>query len=249
MDQQTVEYTGVILAAGYGSRLSAVTTAPKSMLRLAGGTLIGRHVQQLSAAGVKDIVVVVGYRQEVIREHLNSLSAAAEIRYVENEDYRRKGNAYSLYLGLQQARGAVLAMDGDLAYDAAILTEFLAGPAENRVLVGPGSPEDVECAKAFVDADGNITRLVDKRLAEPREDSFLGEAIGFLLFSEAGKQELLRCAEAFFQDPAHLPLNWEHLINRYVRSAPIAARYEPSDRWFEIDTPEDYEAARRKFGE
>ncbi|MBT8367678.1 MAG: hypothetical protein KJP23_23535 [Deltaproteobacteria bacterium] len=57
----------------------------------------------------------------------------------------------------------------------------------------------------------------------------------------------IKCAERFFGNPENLPLNWEHLINRYVVHNSMAAWYEPSDRWVEIDTPEDYEVAKHKF--
>ena len=67
------------------------------------------------------------------------------------------------------------------------------------------------------------------------------------MFTERGRQKLLKCAERFFGNPGNLGLNWEHLINQYVVDNAMAAWYEPSDKWFEIDTPEDYEEAKHRF--
>jgi choline kinase len=58
---------------------------------------------------------------------------------------------------------------------------------------------------------------------------------------------LPKCAERFFGNPGNLLLNWEHLINQYVVDNPMAAWYDQSNKWVEIDTPEDYDAAKHKF--
>jgi choline kinase len=100
----------------------------------------------------------------------------------------------------------------------------------------------------MVDANGFIKDLVDKKAVQEKENyRFMGEAIGIHMFSDSGKQELLHCSEKFFSKSENLRLNWEHLINFYVREHSMIAQYDPSDRWFEVDTPEDYVEAKRKF--
>ncbi len=246
--KEVVAYSAVILAAGYGSRLSALTSNPKCLLKIGTQTLIYRHLEHLHATGVQDVVVVVGYQRELIREHLKSFDFHLDIRFVENIDYQNKGNAYSLCLGLQSARYASVVVDADLVYDRAVLKRFIDGLPEDKVLVGPGSTDDIECAKTLVDAQGAVKRIVDKAATgEGADCRFLGEAIGVLMFSDSGKQELLHCSQKFFRSPENLRLNWEHLINLYVREHLMAAQYLPSDRWIEIDTPEDYQEARRRF--
>jgi hypothetical protein len=67
------------------------------------------------------------------------------------------------------------------------------------------------------------------------------------MFSERGRQKLLKCAAGFIGNPGNLLLNWEHLLNQYVVDNPMAACFEQSDKWAEIDTPEDYADAQHKF--
>ncbi|MDL2266723.1 NTP transferase domain-containing protein [Desulfovibrio sp. OttesenSCG-928-G15] len=55
----------IILAAGLSSRFMPLSLeTPKGLLRLKGERLIERQIKQLHEAGITDITVVVGYRQE-----------------------------------------------------------------------------------------------------------------------------------------------------------------------------------------
>ena len=55
----------IILSAGQGSRLLPLTRdIPKCLIDLNGRTLIGWQVAALAANGIKDIVVVTGFRTE-----------------------------------------------------------------------------------------------------------------------------------------------------------------------------------------
>jgi N-acetyl-alpha-D-muramate 1-phosphate uridylyltransferase len=61
----------MILAAGRGERMGALTaTRPKPLLEVAGTSLIERHLERLVAAGVDEIVVNLSYRGELIRSRL-----------------------------------------------------------------------------------------------------------------------------------------------------------------------------------
>ena len=59
----------IILAAGLSSRFAPISyERPKGLLRVRGEVLIERQIEQLKAAGVTDIVVVVGYKKECLFE-------------------------------------------------------------------------------------------------------------------------------------------------------------------------------------
>ena len=238
----------MILAAGAGSRMSHLTTSPKCLLPINGKSLLLHQIDHAAELGFSEKIVVVGYQHNLIQQHLSIENRLEEVVFVKNSDFMTKGNGYSLYLGAKHAAHAMVAFDGDLIYDRPILDKFLNGGIQDKVLVGPGSIDDLECAKALVDHANNINSLIDKAPAIETENArFLGEALGILMFSEQGRQKLLNCAERFFDNPGNLRLNWEHLINQYVVDNTMAAWYDPSDKWVEIDTPEDYEEAKIKF--
>jgi choline kinase len=248
VDQERVVGTAVVLAAGRGTRIASVTNAPKPLLEVAGKSLIRHHVDTLEALGFREIVVVVGYEKEQVHRHLAGYPLQARLVFVENEDVERFGNGVSLRLGLERANGSCLVIDGDLLYESEVLERFLDGGPDDCVLVGEGDIDDVECAKTVTDGDGNVTALVDKRALLPHEaEGFLGEAIGVLMFTEAGRVAILRGSERFFSDAANAPLNWEHLLNACLAELRLASRFIAGGRWIEIDTPEDYAEAKRIF--
>jgi MurNAc alpha-1-phosphate uridylyltransferase len=61
----------MILAAGRGERMGALTaTCPKPLLDLGGTSMIERHVARLAACGVQEVVVNLSYRGAQIRDVL-----------------------------------------------------------------------------------------------------------------------------------------------------------------------------------
>jgi len=75
----------VILAAGRGKRMRELThEVPKPMVEVRGKPILRYIVDGLRDAGITEILVVVGYRQEVVREHFRDGSAfGVKITYVE----------------------------------------------------------------------------------------------------------------------------------------------------------------------
>ena len=62
---------GVILAAGMAKRLRPLTDeCPKCLLKVGERTLLQRTVDAMLAAGIRELVVVTGYRGEMLRDFL-----------------------------------------------------------------------------------------------------------------------------------------------------------------------------------
>lgn len=58
----------IILAAGLGTRLRPITDeVPKCMVSVNGIRIIDKQIDNLHKAGVKDIVVVGGYKADVLK--------------------------------------------------------------------------------------------------------------------------------------------------------------------------------------
>ena len=85
----------IVLAGGRSSRMGQ----PKALLPIpaTGETFVQRIVNTLVAAGVEDIVLVVGADAAAIRQHAPT---SASVRIVDNPDYDR-GQLTSLLAGLQ----------------------------------------------------------------------------------------------------------------------------------------------------
>ncbi|MBR6023874.1 MAG: NTP transferase domain-containing protein, partial [Methanobrevibacter sp.] len=60
----------IILSAGEGSRMRPLTlTKPKTMLPVAGKPIIQYNIESLKNNGIKDILLIVRYKQEIVKEY------------------------------------------------------------------------------------------------------------------------------------------------------------------------------------
>ena len=73
----------MLLAAGYGKRMGALTSElPKPLIEVAGRSLIERNIDALVAAGLRDFVVNLSYRGDQIREAVgNGAWPGVDIRF------------------------------------------------------------------------------------------------------------------------------------------------------------------------
>ena len=242
--------TALVLAAGYGSRIADITTDPKSLLKVCGKPLMEWHLQSLKKVGIKKLVVVTGYKKEMLESYLDQFKSDFEITYAINEDYRVKGNTYSMLFGLEKVEGGFLLFDADLIYDTEILRSFVEDKTENQILVGESSIDDIECAKAMVDANGFVRMTIDKRAVTTEERAkfkFAGEAIGILKFSKKYRDDMFEACKSFLSKPENISKNWEHVMNEFLLTHDMSVQKCINNRWVEIDNKEDLEKAKGIF--
>src|ERR1051325_6435242 len=105
----------VIMAAGRGSRMKELTeTTPKSMLRVNNKPLLEYKLDVLPKE-VTDVVIVVKYLGDVIRNHFGSEYRGMKIHYVEQES-PTAGTADAVWKAKPYITGKFFAMNGDNIY-------------------------------------------------------------------------------------------------------------------------------------
>lgn len=140
----TTARTGVILAAGFGSRLAAVSErALKPITPVGGVPLLQRAVRGLEVAGCSRVVVVVGHKKEDVVQSLAGYAGAAEIVFADNPRYDLKNGV------------SVLAARPFLVGD-----EFVLAMADHVV-----GDEVMAIARAWQPGAGTAALLVDYKLA------------------------------------------------------------------------------------
>ena len=73
-----------ILAAGQGTRMGSETDdKPKCMITYKGKPLIDYTIKTLQACGIEDIIIINGYKNEVLESHLSNY----RIRFITNKEY------------------------------------------------------------------------------------------------------------------------------------------------------------------
>ncbi|MBI3018133.1 MAG: phosphocholine cytidylyltransferase family protein [Deltaproteobacteria bacterium] len=246
-------HSAVFLAAGYGARISKLTQDPKSLLRICDQTLLERHFSFLKENNIQEVRIVTGYKSELIQAYLKKLESNFDITHIFCKQYRERGNAYSLYLGIRDVEDQnVLIFDTDLVYEKSILSNFIADNHENSVLGGACAIDDLEATKILVDQNNLVRQFVDKRAILKQELKyyrFSGEAMGILKFSSVSLSKLKKTCEQFFEEDNNLKCNWEPLLNLYLKEYPMNIHFNSSRLWVEIDTPEDFEKAKQLFSD
>ena len=90
MPNMNTKTTGLILAAGYGSRLAGVSpvTSFKPLTPVNGKALIFRTIESLEFAGCTEIVIVLGYGYEKIKKSIqDNYDGDTPLLFVLNEKY------------------------------------------------------------------------------------------------------------------------------------------------------------------
>jgi choline kinase len=232
----------IILAAGRGSRLqqTADRQVPKCLLTFGGRSLLERHLQLLEAAGIEEIVLVLGFRHEIIEAELERLGCRARVEIVLNPRYEL-GSMLTVHsaAGPLTRGGDVLLMDADVLYDERIMTALASDRRPvNRLLIDRDFEAGEEPVKVCVSAGVPIE--LRKKLEPGLKYDTIGESVGFFRFDEQASRRLAAIVEDHVASSrAHLP--HEEAVRDLLRER--SQSFEVCDvtgaPWIEIDFPAD----------
>jgi len=246
---------GIIIAAGMGIRLSPLTdNKPKCLLTIGGKTILQRQIETLRECGVNDIVIIRGYKKEMINY--------PGVRYYYNDNYENNNILASLFYAEKEMEGGFIASYSDILYGKEIVKKLLASKADISIIVDTKWRQAYkartehpvsEAEKVLV--KGN--RVVKIGKAPIGADEAYGEFIGLAKFSAKGaeilKTNYQRVKEEFSGKPfqhegrmfekAYLTDMLQELIDRgfTVRNVDVEGG------WREIDTVQDYRRVKREM--
>ena len=233
----------VILSAGQGSRLLPLTAdRPKCLLPLKSKTLLQWQVETLAAGGVKDIVVVVGFRAAMVEGHLAQLRRdGLALRTILNPFFNVADNLGSCWLAREEMNGDFLIVNGDTIFEPAVLQRLLASPAAPiTVTIDRKDSYDADDMKVQVEG----TRLLDIGKTLPL-DVVNGESIGMLLFRGEGPSLFRDAVEKAMRQPEGLKWWYLKVIAQIAKSHRVETMLIQGLRWGEVDYPADLLRAER----
>ena len=151
----------VILAAGEGQRLRPFTvTRPKTMLSIAGKPLLHYVVESLAQNGVRNIVIVVGYRREQVYDYMgNGEQFGVNIEYITQE--KQLGTAHALMKARDVAGDEFLVLHDNLIEPGTIAQFVTAEP--DTVLV---KKVENTIRYGIVNTDGSKVREIIEKPGE-----------------------------------------------------------------------------------
>ena len=152
----------VILAAGEGKRLRPFTeTMPKVMLPIANKPLLEYVFDAVRKSGIDEIIVVVGYKKEVIMEYFKDYTNV-KITYVTQA--RQLGTAHALLQTKKYIKDSFIVLAGDNIIDPDSIAKLLKDQSEYSLLIKE-HPHPSKYGVVLVE-NRNIRRIVEK----PKED-------------------------------------------------------------------------------
>ena len=134
----------VVLAAGRGTRMRDLTNElPKPMIAVRGKPILQHIVEGLRGAGVTRILIIVGYRADVVRQALGDGSALeVEIEYVVQEMQDGTGKVVELARDFVGGDPFVLAY-GDIIADPSNYQRLVRLEPDVEAIVSVKQNEDV----------------------------------------------------------------------------------------------------------
>ena len=237
---------GVILAAGMAKRLRPLTdTKPKCLLEVGNRTLLERTVRAMQQAGIKEFVVVTGYRGNMIRSFLENLVNLENLEkpsftFLHNTDYEHNNNIYSLWMAGEVVRGKdFLLMDSDILCDPAAVMA-IAQQQEPALALNRHACGEEEI-KVIVDADNHITEI--NKTCNPADA--IGESVGIEKMTAEYSTALYQELDQMIVKEGLIDIFYERCFERLIPQGHTFKVVDTTNYFsYELDTPEDFQRAQ-----
>lgn len=240
------EIKAVILAAGIGSRIRPLTdNCPKSLLEIGGKSILEIMISHIRSCGISEIVFVVGYLQEKIKDYLGKRFPDLDVHFVTNERYFETNTGYSLMLTKDWIQDSTfIKFDADVVFDRKILTKLIESEYENCLCIDKNINLDAEEIKVIVNGQNRVVKA--SKVVDPKEAS--GESIGIEKISGETAKLLFTELTVMMEDEKNHQEYYESAYERLMANlVPFYALDISGLKWVEIDTNEDFILAENIF--
>jgi glucose-1-phosphate thymidylyltransferase len=151
----------IIPLAGFGKRMRPHTwSKPKPLVNVAGKPVLGYILDKLADLDVEveELIFIVGWLGEQIREYYEASDYPYPARYVEQKELL--GQAHAIWLAREQLDGPVLIIFVDTIFEAGL--DGLEASGLDGVLYVKEVEDPRRFGVAVLGDDGLVTRLVEK---------------------------------------------------------------------------------------
>lgn len=220
----------IILAAGLGTRMKDLTKdTPKPMLPIKGKPKLAYSLEILPEE-VTEVIFIVGYLQEQIREFFGKEYAGKKIKYIVQEELN--GTAGAVALAKDEVDSEkVLVLMGDDLYVKKDIKEML---QYDQALLAYETDQAEQFGLVDVDNEGYLTAVVER---PHNKTEGLVNTAAYVLSPEYFNTPLVSISETEFGLPQTLVKMYPEHKTKVVRT----------DKWLPIGSPEDLEIAQEKI--
>ena len=236
----------VILSAGLGSRLNSENhELPKGLIEVGGKPLLEYSLEALIPNEIHDLIMVVGFQHEMIRDRFGSRYQDLKIEYLLNEQYANSGSMYSFAMVQGAIENEIILLESDLLYEPWAISILLNAAYKNCILVTAlsGSGDEVFIC---TNEKQEITAL-GKNIPRNHKKKAAGELAGLSKFEGNFLDLVFRKS---CKDIAAGQLNYHYeecVFETSKYTEPVYAVFADDLVWYEIDTEKDLKKAREQI--
>jgi len=241
----------IILAAGMGRRLGDLTKEnTKCMVSICGKTLIERMLDQLNGHDIKQVVIVVGYFGQKLKDFIGEKYKGIPVKYVENPDFKTTNNIYSLYLAKDYLLlDDTILLESDLIIEDSILNDLIKNPYPNLTAVSKFE-NWMDGTVITIDETNNILSFIPKKDFSFSNSDHYYKTINIYKFSSSFSQNhYLPFLEAYSKTMGNNEYYEDVLrVITFLNHSTLKAHvinYE--QKWYEIDDIQDADIAETLF--
>ena len=211
----------IIMAAGLSSRFAPLSYEKhKALVNVKGEVLIERQIRQLQESGIREIVIVVGYR----KEQFAYLRDKYSVILVENTDYETRNNNGSIYAVKDYLKNSYICS------------------ADNYFRHSPFEKEVEESYYAALYAEGETKEWC----MQEDENGYIcnvqiGGAnawymLGHAFWSESFSKKFVEILLSEYDKPQTKDLLWESIFLQHLPELPMKIRKYANDDIYEFDS-------------
>jgi len=238
----------IILAAGVGSRIRPLTNnCPKSLLKVDGKTILEMMLSHIQDCGIHEVIFVLGYLQEQIKEYVKTNFPDLNAHFVTNGRYAETNTGFSLMLTKDLIQDSTfIKFDADVVFDKEILKKLIECEYDNCLCVDKNINLDAEEIKVIVKDNNRVIKA--SKTVNPKDA--VGESIGIEKISGETAKLLFAELEIMMEDEQNHQEYYEGAYERLMEDhVPFYALEISGLRWVEIDTQEDFITAGQIFSQ
>ena len=236
--------SAIVLAASRGHELGELTEhQPKTMVAIQGRPILSHIVDAYNAVGIKDIVVVRGYKKETVN--------LPNLTYVDNDDFADTGELYSLLKALQSRNGparSTIVSYGDVLFNKYIPQSLCQENDDYVIFVDSNWQEQTSYARlgGFTECTiPNSRRAFNAKIYLKQiggnipQACIHGVCMGFLKLSPGATKLITNIVVELLLNPANRKTSISHLLQELLRRRyPVRVLYT-AGHWLDINSLDD----------
>ena len=211
----------IIMAAGLSSRFAPISyERHKALIEVKGEVLIERQIRQLKEAGIKEIILVVGYK----KEQFYYLEEKMGVKIVENTEYDVRNNNSSIWAVKDYLKNSYICS------------------ADNYFSINPFESEVDEAYYSTIYADGYTNEwcvwgdenewITDVKIG----GSDAWYMLGHVFWSEVFSQRFVQILEEIYDHEETKGKLWESIYMDYLDELKLKIRKYDSSFIYEFDS-------------